>query len=120
MRVTNGIPLGCPLPLTVTTLNCVTITEGFHDPGSLIVGNWRLPLSEVENVRAFPAGIRDLFDHARAHTAPDGKPMRVIMWTEPERVSPGSYIVRCAFSDRNLRSKMPLDPTHVRLKPTCV
>jgi hypothetical protein len=24
--------------------------------------------------------------------------------------------VRCAFSDRNLHSRMPLDPTHVRLK----
>jgi hypothetical protein len=28
--------------------------------------------------------------------------------------------VRCAFSDRNLHSRMPLDPTHVRLKRTCV
>jgi hypothetical protein len=27
---------------------------------------------------------------------------------------------RCAFSDRNLHSRMPLDPTHVRLKRTCV
>ena len=64
----------------------------FHSPGGLAVGNWRLPLVEVENSRAFPAGIRDLFDHARSHTTADGKPMRVIMWTEPERVSPGSYI----------------------------
>lgn len=64
----------------------------FHSPGGLDVGNWRLPLSEVENSLAFPSGIRSLFDHARSHTAPDGKPMRVIMWTEPERVSPGSWI----------------------------
>ena len=57
------------------------------------MGNWRLPLSAVENTRAFPSGIRNLFDHARSQrTSPDGKPMRVIMWTEPERVSPGSYI----------------------------
>jgi hypothetical protein len=28
--------------------------------------------------------------------------------------------VRCAFSDRNLHSRMPLDPTHVRLKRTHV
>jgi hypothetical protein len=27
--------------------------------------------------------------------------------------------VRCAFSDRILHSRMPLDPTHVRLKRTC-
>jgi TPR repeat protein len=27
---------------------------------------------------------------------------------------------RCAFSDRNLHSRMPLDPTHVRLKRTRV
>jgi hypothetical protein len=29
-------------------------------------------------------------------------------------------IARCAFSDRNLHSRMPLDPKHVRLKQTCV
>lgn len=34
--------------------------------GGLTVGNWRLPLIDVENVRAFPSGIRDLFDRARA------------------------------------------------------
>jgi hypothetical protein len=28
--------------------------------------------------------------------------------------------VRCTFSDRILHSKMPLDPTHVRLKQTCM
>jgi hypothetical protein len=28
--------------------------------------------------------------------------------------------VRCAFSNRILHSMMPLDPTHVRLKRTCV
>jgi hypothetical protein len=28
--------------------------------------------------------------------------------------------VRCAFSDRNLHSRMPLDPTPARLKRTCV
>jgi hypothetical protein len=28
--------------------------------------------------------------------------------------------VRCAFSNRILHSRMPLDPTHVRLKRTCV
>jgi hypothetical protein len=27
---------------------------------------------------------------------------------------------RCAFSDRSSRCWMPLDPTHVRLKRTCV
>jgi hypothetical protein len=30
--------------------------------------------------------------------------------------SPQQHRVRCAFSDRNLHSRMPLDPTHVRLK----
>jgi hypothetical protein len=28
--------------------------------------------------------------------------------------------VRCAFFDRILLSRMPLDPTHVRFKRTCV
>jgi hypothetical protein len=35
-----------------------------------------------------------------------------------ELISPST--VRCAFSDRNLHSRMPLDPTHVRLKRTRV
>jgi ATPase subunit of ABC transporter with duplicated ATPase domains len=32
----------------------------------------------------------------------------------------GENGVRCAFSDRILPSRMPLDPTPVRLKRTCV
>jgi hypothetical protein len=41
---------------------------------------------------------------------------------EGEAVDRGSYSqqVRCAFFGRNLHSRMPLDPTHVRLKRTCV
>jgi hypothetical protein len=31
-----------------------------------------------------------------------------------------AYNVRCAFSDSNLHSRMPSDPTHVRIKRTCV
>lgn len=64
----------------------------FSDPGGLTVGNWQLPLTAVENQLGFPSGIRALFDQARSHIAADGKPMRTIMWTEPERVSAGSYI----------------------------
>jgi hypothetical protein len=30
----------------------------------------------------------------------------------------GAWAARCAFSDRNLHSMMPLDRTHVRLKRT--
>jgi hypothetical protein len=30
------------------------------------------------------------------------------------------HVVRCAFSDRNLHSRMSLDPPHVRFKRTCV
>jgi hypothetical protein len=39
-----------------------------------------------------------------------------------DEVLRGSFLqpARCAFSDRNLHSRMPLDPTHVRLKRTCV
>jgi hypothetical protein len=33
---------------------------------------------------------------------------------------PGAILVRCAFSDSNLHSRMPLDPTLARLKRTCV
>ena len=56
------------------------------------MGNWWLPLSQIEDTTAFPAGVRDLFQHARRHITPDGKPMRAVLWTEPERVSRGSYI----------------------------
>jgi hypothetical protein len=35
-------------------------------------------------------------------------------------VEKGGTKVRCAFFGRNLHSRMPLDPTHVRLKRTCV
>jgi hypothetical protein len=34
--------------------------------------------------------------------------------------APTMWSARCAFSDRNLHSRMPLDPTHVRLKRTRV
>jgi hypothetical protein len=30
------------------------------------------------------------------------------------------WCARCAFSDRNLHSRMPLDPMHVRFKRICV
>jgi hypothetical protein len=35
-------------------------------------------------------------------------------------ISPASPVVRCAFSDRNPHSRMPLDPAHVHLKRTRV
>jgi hypothetical protein len=38
----------------------------------------------------------------------------------PNKAMPNTFdaiaMVRCAFSGRNLHSRMPLDPTHVRLK----
>jgi hypothetical protein len=37
-----------------------------------------------------------------------------------EIVDASEDVVRCAFSGRNLHSRMPLDPTYVRLKRTCV
>jgi hypothetical protein len=36
------------------------------------------------------------------------------------QINPALSGVRCAFSDRHLHSRMPLDPTHVRLKRTWV
>jgi hypothetical protein len=35
-------------------------------------------------------------------------------------IARGIELVRCAFSDRTLHLRIPLDPTHVRLKQTCV
>jgi hypothetical protein len=40
------------------------------------------------------------------------------MAEEDRRVD--EYMVRCAFSDIILHSRMSLDPTHVRFKRTCV
>jgi hypothetical protein len=53
---------------------------------------------------------------AIAAAGPDGMSLDELM----QRL--GLYVaqVRCAFSYRNLHLRMPLDPTHVRLKQTCV
>jgi hypothetical protein len=79
MRVTNGIPLGSPLPLTAVIINYVESLKDMVTRDSM------------------------------GCVAYNGKIVIV-----------GGF-VRCAFSDRNLHSRMPLDPTHVRLKllPAC-
>jgi beta-glucosidase-like glycosyl hydrolase len=54
-----------------------------------------------------------------AHNDCNKKNGCTLPYTAPSDVGVG--VVRCAFSDRVLHSRMPLDPTHhVRLKRTCV
>jgi hypothetical protein len=57
----------------------------------------------------------------RGHTAVSEWLQLVATWS-PFRIACASRLhgVRCAFSDRSLHSRMPLDPTHVRFKRTCV
>jgi hypothetical protein len=80
--------------------------QGAKDGGGLI-------LDAMENV-------------ANASKYPEFKDTVAAVYTHPLMHTPsssGSHYggdVRCAFSDRNLHSRMPLDPTHVRLQQTRV
>jgi acylaminoacyl-peptidase len=51
-------------------------------------------------------------------------PSLMLIGRKDKRVPPPQgwewYYARCAFFGRNLHSRMPLDPTHVRFKRTCV
>jgi hypothetical protein len=40
MRVTNGIPLGCPLSLLVHTVNCIKTLKDARDPGAVRDGRY--------------------------------------------------------------------------------
>jgi hypothetical protein len=112
MRVTNGIPLGCPLLLPVVAVNCVQTLKGepydtdvrlpMYVRGPGVLGNRLLP--HPTNHLDITATIVEL---ARAQA------------TAPSNLD-GLSFVRCAFFDRILHSMMPLDPTHVRFKRTCV
>ena len=50
-------------------------------------GNWRLPLVLTEDRLNFPAGIGSLMETARTNYS-----LETILWTEPERVGPGTYL----------------------------
>ena len=53
-------------------------------------GNWQLPLESIESP-SFPGGLGVI--GRKMHNPPPGVPQKnFIVWIEPERVSPGSYI----------------------------
>jgi acyl-CoA reductase-like NAD-dependent aldehyde dehydrogenase len=83
------MPLGRPPPLTVITINCIETLKA--KAFQIITGA----------VAQSTAVLKERFDF--------------IHYTGGTMVGKIVY-VRCAFSDRNLHSRMPLDPTHVRLK----
>jgi hypothetical protein len=58
--------------------------------------------------------------NAASDTAATANQLKLIATTAAKPAASFTADVRCAFSDRNLHSRMPLDPTHVRLKRTRV
>jgi hypothetical protein len=59
--------------------------------------------------------IIDNFQHRKKMMEQLGKNHGLLLTKTQQR-----YLARCSFSDRSLHSRMPLDPTHVRVKQTCV
>ena len=98
MRVTNGFPLGCPLSLTGWRCVFRSTTEGMLE--NLV----NLEISHNRIIR-LPGTVQ----HLR-------RVQRVDLRFNALQTPPPLAGVRCAFSDRNLHSRMSLDPTHVRLK----
>ena len=59
------------------------------------VGNWQLPLSQAVNRSEWPQGsLRPLADACHAPGKPHDSPTKFMVWFEPERVMPGTYIAR--------------------------
>jgi hypothetical protein len=119
-RVTNGIPLGCPLFLPVHSVNCVQtlkvaaiaakygmyviapILELSSPSPSVSLGNGTNTTSVVYNTAV-------VIDRTGAVIGAYRKNFPVL----------GTQGMVRVFG-RNLHSMMPLDPTHVRFKRTCV
>jgi hypothetical protein len=66
-----------------------------------------------------PDELRRLVNDVDGNGDDDGADFREDI-EERQQLIAMQYVVRCAFSNRILHSRMPLDPTHVRLKQTCV
>jgi hypothetical protein len=88
MRVANGVPIGCSLFLPVGTVNCAQTRKDMLEVGRL-----------------------HNFSESRTHFGAWAVMSSPLILSFDLRVD-----VRCAFSDRNLHSRMPLDPTPARLK----
>jgi alpha-galactosidase len=75
----------------------------FHDYFPKGVGNWQFPIENA--VRPdFPNGLKPLADEAHKHN------MKFILWFEPERVAPGTWV------DRNRSEwliRLPDQKTHL-------
>jgi hypothetical protein len=91
-RVTNGILLGCPLFLPVHTVNCVQTLKAINHGAMFDVDL----VSKLANLT--------------------GNEMRAASQIRYRTSGGQAFAARCAFSDRILHSRLPLDPTHVRLK----
>jgi hypothetical protein len=100
--VTNGIHLGSLLSsctvLPVHTVNCVQTLKVLNR----VEGAWT-----CRRLVAFVA-INRIYRPSAGSTC-----RQTVCWGD-------ICSVRCAFSDRNFHSRMPLDPTHVHLKRTRV
>ncbi|MBM3189590.1 MAG: hypothetical protein FJZ90_12805, partial [Chloroflexi bacterium] len=59
--------------------------EGYFPEG---VGNWAIPIEQTERRKDFPRGVQPISAACRE------RGLRFILWFEPERVGPGTYLDR--------------------------
>jgi hypothetical protein len=149
MCATNGIPLGCPLPLTVATVNSIQTPKA----------SWQRLIDNVLTNTTFNASVLAASKHypcndtsasaLQAHKkfwagedtpTSDGnwtaascwgrklnqhwvkmRATSTVSWAVAWAAYPAASLnfngnARCAFSDRNLHSRVPTDPAHVRFR----
>jgi hypothetical protein len=105
MRLTNGMPLGCPFLLPVGTVNCVQALKA--------TSKGARPRRSSVGCAANTEGM----GCAAQKVAP---PTLEVVWLNSVVNTTAIRSVRCAFFGRNLHSRMPLVPTPARLKQTRV
>jgi alpha-galactosidase len=58
------------------------------------VGNWQLPLSAVVDQEELPSGTNRSLEALGAYAQSSPAPLQFVLWVEPERVAPGTFIAR--------------------------
>jgi hypothetical protein len=134
--VANDIPLGCPLLLPVGTVNCVETRKVIDASYGTSVCKHQSYTSSttrdeecvnyhnafvelpVQSALGKCDALDDNQEECDVACKPKKQPSFLFNSGSFRAVNAGR--VRCAFSDGNLHSRMPLDPMHVRLKRTRV
>jgi hypothetical protein len=128
--VTNSLPLGRPLPLTIATINCVAYLKADADEVLRYTRTSSVPIGAL-SIRAKLLVLRVLADaavcdstHIHETLETNLEDVRVLKANQREirmeynkrKRKEKETVVRCAIFNRNLHSRMPLDPTPARLK----